>query len=239
MGGDCALKGGGCTNSQGEKYSYCDIKTCCGLQESNVCYCCSDYTDAATIHGAENKKLNNSFSTIEMAQKKKGLVYAELELIEPLVKIDIRFPDNRVYKEDGTELQLYEGATKYDLRLLFTKAEKWKLSKTEKISLLNTLLAGIMQVNNLNLTYNVKCQLSKINLTVDTTIITTYTNINLQSCLTKLLCYAQFGSELENYNFSQLFNLLYNYLLLTNSYFKSLTILLSIGMIKRSYGLQD
>jgi hypothetical protein len=182
------------------------------------------------------KPFNLSYSSNQMIRQKRVIVTTRIDGIKNLAYWPIT-PRYALYFE-GQQVQLFQPIKESETNLFTFKIRNWKISEGEKQNLYFNLLAQAEEINNLNMFYQVKNRLTQCGLgNLDSYVINNYINRNLSYIISRILIYGEYGQELENYNYSQLFNLLFNYISLNLNYIRTfLWVFISI-IISRSYGI--
>jgi len=203
-------------------------QTSCGASYTRCCDGCSNCN--ATQNALENANdntnnvVNTSFnlsnSTIKMVNNKKERATKGLIQIKDLAYWPIS--SNYALYFEGQRVYLFTQVTKKELNLLLLKMANWKISQAEKQNLYYNLISQSQTTNNLNLFYQMKNQFVQYGLgQVDSSILNNYIERYLSYVISRILIYAEYGQELENYDYTQLFNLGFQFINLNLSYIRT------------------
>ena len=196
----------------------------------------SNAKPCANAGGVNNKANSNlSFSTLKAVKQKKINVTNRLMEIKDLIYFPLGTTLNLVV--DGVNIQLFTYVKKPEVQLLLEKSKNWKISYLEKRNLFDNLVSSSIGLNNLNLFWNVKNKLLINGLgNIDSIAVNNYIQQYLNNLIYRILIYAEISSELDQYDYTQLFNLTFNYITLNLNLLKPKLYGFIPAIIRKFYG---
>jgi len=207
------------------------IYSSCGDTYSACCSGCNPNSSCAVNPNAVKNEIddtsnevrtvpNLSNSTLKMVNKKREIITKSLIQIKELAYWPIS--SNYALHYEGQLVQIFQPVGKKEINLLLLKMANWKISLAEKQNLYYNLISQSQNTNNLNLFYQIKNSFVKHGLgQVDGSILNSYIQRYLYNIISRILIYAEYGQELDNYDYTQLFNLGFQFINLNLNYIRT------------------
>jgi len=217
--------------SCGEEYQSC-CPGGCNVEKANN----NIVTKNLDMNTSTSKSVNLSYSTSEMIFRKKEIITKRINKIKDLAYWPIS--SNYALYYEGQLVQLFQPIGKKEINLLLLKMANWKISSLEKTNLYYNLISQNKTSQNLNLLRFIKERLIQHKLSnLDNSVIKDYINRYLSQIISRILIYAEFGKELDNYDYTQLFNLGCEYINLNLNLIKYFLYTYMSGFILKHYGI--
>jgi hypothetical protein len=153
--------------------------------------------------------INNSFSNTDIYKKKRDIIKIEIKKMNEYIILSEVVNSNIQY---FIELDY----SKY--KTLDISLSALSLSQFEKEMLLKRIVSSIINMNNINLTYNIYINLKKTNIDQNEILdkqelINKTINLNLENFILNVLANTVFTEKMNNLNFDQVFDIVYAYLI--------------------------
>lgn len=209
---------------------YCvDCDDCNGQTFPLVCP--SDDVSEATVRTVKKNipnpnLINRSYSNTEIYLQRRGYMKQELEKLSKFV----------VFVEPiGSNIQFFVQVNCEGYKKIAENLSGLSLNMFEKEILIKRLISSILNVNNINLIYNVYLNLKRDNVNFlgkeDT--VNKFINLNLENFILNVLINSSLQTTMNSLSFDEVFEILYSYLITFINIFKVLITKSTTCLIKR------